>query len=111
MNISVNFRHIIVAFLVFSFGTTHTMAQKKKKIKRPSSRVGITSVDRFVRESFDIYDKVYMYDGYAEAGKPLSDDDIDVLERADGKTFFNKKKYVTANYFKALENKELKIKK
>lgn len=53
-----------------------------KKLKRPSSRVGVTSVDRFVKESFDLYDKVYMYDGYAEAGKPLSDEDIDVLEQA-----------------------------
>lgn len=53
-----------------------------KKIKRPTSRVGITSVDRFVRESFDLYDKVYMYDGYSESGKPLSDEDIDVLENA-----------------------------
>ena len=57
-------------------------AQKKKRLKRPSSRVGIYSVDSFVQNSFDIYDKVYMYDGYAEQGKSLSDDDIDVLERA-----------------------------
>ncbi len=57
-------------------------AQKKKRLKRPSSRVGIYSVDSFVQNSFDIYDKVYMYDGYAEQGKPLTDDDIDVLERA-----------------------------
>ncbi|WP_298900065.1 OmpA family protein [uncultured Psychroserpens sp.] len=53
-----------------------------KKIKRPKSRVGISSVDNFVRESFDLYDKVYMYDGYAAAGTPLDDDDIDVLEEA-----------------------------
>lgn len=33
-----------------------------------------------------------------------------VLERADGKKFFNHKKSVTANYFKALSHQELKIK-
>lgn len=53
-----------------------------KKLKRPKSRVGIGSVDSFVQESFDLYDKVYKYDGYAAAGTPLDDDDIDVLEEA-----------------------------
>ncbi|WP_299275206.1 OmpA family protein [uncultured Psychroserpens sp.] len=53
-----------------------------KKIKRPKSSVGISSVDNFVRESFDIYDKVYKCDGYAAAGTPLDDEDIDVLEEA-----------------------------
>lgn len=53
-----------------------------KKIKRPKSKVGISSVDSFVKESFDLYDKVYMYDGYAQAGTPLEDEDIDVLEEA-----------------------------
>ncbi len=53
-----------------------------KRLKRPKSRVGISSVDRFVRESFDLYDKVYKYDGYAASGKALEDEDIDVLEDA-----------------------------
>jgi outer membrane protein OmpA-like peptidoglycan-associated protein len=53
-----------------------------KKIKRPKSKVGIYSVDNFVGESFDLYDKVYKYDGYAAAGTPLEDEDIDVLEEA-----------------------------
>lgn len=55
---------------------------QSKKIKRPNSRVGISSVDRFVQESFDFYDKVYRYDGYAASGTPLDDEDIDVLEDA-----------------------------
>ncbi len=56
-------------------------AQKKKskKLKRPSSRVGISSVDKFVRESFNLYDKVYVYDGYHESGKSLTDDDYEIL--------------------------------
>ncbi|WP_296385494.1 OmpA family protein, partial [Winogradskyella sp.] len=45
-------------------------------------KVGISSVDRFVKESFDLYDKVYKYDGYAASGTPLEDEDIDVLEDA-----------------------------
>ncbi|NNK88843.1 MAG: OmpA family protein [Flavobacteriaceae bacterium] len=73
--------NIIVVLLTFILATPFTFAQTKK-LKRPSSRVGISSVDRFVRESFDLYDKVYMYDGYAEAGTPLDDGDLDVLENA-----------------------------
>lgn len=61
---------------------TPNLEAQTKKIKRPRSRVGITSVDTFVQESFDLYDKIYKYDGYAEAGTPLDDEDIDVLEDA-----------------------------
>ena len=50
-----------------------------KRLKRPSSRVGIASVDTFVRESFDLYNKVYRFDRYAESGTPLSDDDYELL--------------------------------
>ena len=70
--------HLIFALLLV---IPDTIAQTKK-IKRPKSRVGISSVDTFVKESFDLYDKVYKYDGYAEAGTPLDDEDIDVLEEA-----------------------------
>lgn len=51
-----------------------------KRLKRPSSRVGIYSVDTFVQESFDIYDKVYRYDKYVKNGTALEDEDIDLLE-------------------------------
>ena len=71
----------LLILLVFLFFIPQSYAQTKK-IKRPKNRVGISSVDRFVRESFDLYDKVYKYDGYAETGKPLEDEDIDVLEDA-----------------------------
>jgi outer membrane protein OmpA-like peptidoglycan-associated protein len=71
---------LITVFLIF-FVTPDLEAQTKK-IKRPKSRVGITSVDNFVQESFDLYDKVYIYDGYAAADTPLEDEDIDVLEEA-----------------------------
>ena len=52
---------------------------QKKKLKSPSSRVGITSVDAFVRESFNLYDKVYLYDDYAEQNKTLTEDDYEIL--------------------------------
>jgi len=66
--------------LCFILPIQNLEAQKKsKKLKRPSSRVGISSVDKFVRESFNLYDKVYIYDGYYEAGKALSDDDYEIL--------------------------------
>ena len=66
--------------LSFIFPIQTLEAQKKsKRLKRPSSRVGISSVDKFVSESFNLYDKVYIYDGYHEAGTPLSDDDYEIL--------------------------------
>ncbi|MCK8480776.1 OmpA family protein [Psychroserpens algicola] len=69
---------IVFAILIFC----PQLHSQTKKLKRPKSRVGISSVDTFVGESFDLYDKVYKYDGYAQAGTPLDDDDIDVLEEA-----------------------------
>ncbi len=76
-----NARSILSIGIILLFFVSTSEAQTKK-LKRPKSTVGISSVDRFVRESFDIYDKVYKYDGYAEAGTPLDDEDIDVLEDA-----------------------------
>ncbi|WP_299125277.1 OmpA family protein [uncultured Winogradskyella sp.] len=81
MNYPTVLKHFIVTFCFFIF-TTPIIDAQTKKIKRPKNRVGISSVDRFVQESFDLYDKVYKYDGYAEAGTPLEDEDIDVLEDA-----------------------------
>ncbi len=70
---------VIIGAILFCIPNVNSQT---KKLKRPGSKVGISSVDTFVNESFDLYDKVYMYDGYAEAGKPLEDEDIDVLEEA-----------------------------
>ncbi|GAB5401336.1 MAG: hypothetical protein Aureis2KO_29210 [Aureisphaera sp.] len=70
---------VTLALLLF---VGSSIQAQTKRIKRPKSSVGIYSVDTFVRNSFDIYDKVYRYDGYAKAGTPLDDDDIDVLEDA-----------------------------
>lgn len=67
--------------VILMFFITSSQAQTKQ-LKRPKNTVGIASVDNFVGNSFDIYDKVYKYDGYAAAGKPLEDEDIDVLEDA-----------------------------
>ncbi len=71
---------LILSLLVICAFSLDGIAQKK--LKRPSSRVGINNVDTFVQESFDLYDKVYMYDGYAKNNKPLEDNDLDVLEQA-----------------------------
>jgi len=68
--------------LILLIVSTSVLKAQTKRIKRPKSSVGISSVDNFVRESFDLYDKVYKYDGYAAAGTSLDDDDIDVLEDA-----------------------------
>jgi len=74
-------QQLLVTFCLTLFLTPNLDAQTKK-LKRPKSRVGVASVDSFVQESFDLYDKVYKYDGYAAAGTPLEDEDIDVLEEA-----------------------------
>ncbi|MDT0559092.1 OmpA family protein [Ichthyenterobacterium sp. W332] len=71
-----------LSFLLITLIVIPNLEAQTKKIKRPKSRVGISSVDTFVQESFDLYDKVYKYDGYAESGTPLDDEDIDVLEDA-----------------------------
>ena len=72
---------ILSLWMAFVFIIPSLEAQTKQ-IKRPKSRVGVSSVDTFVAGSFNIYEKVYKYDGYAEAGTPLEDEDIDVLEEA-----------------------------
>ena len=73
----------IIAFtLLLPLQNLEGQSKKTKKLKRPTSKVGIASVDSFVQESFDLYDKVYMYDGYAAAGTPLADEDLDILEAA-----------------------------
>lgn len=81
MKLPKNALRIILYAAVFVFFTSNGYTQTKK-IKRPKSTVGIRSVDVFVGDSFNIYDKVYMYDGYAATGTPLDDEDIDVLEDA-----------------------------
>lgn len=75
------FKQVAITLCITLFLTPSLEAQTKK-IKRPKSRVGVASVDSFVQESFDLYDKVYKYDGYAASGTPLEDKDIDVLEEA-----------------------------
>ncbi|WP_142783982.1 OmpA family protein [Changchengzhania lutea] len=72
----------ILFFCVVAFMVIPSLQAQTKQLKRPKNKVGISSVDRFVTETFDLYDKVYRYDGYAAAGKPLEDEDIDVLEDA-----------------------------
>ena len=69
--------HLLIFFIL-----SNSFQAQTKKIKRPNSRVGIASTDTFVQESFDIYDKVYMYDTYAQSDTPLDDRAIDFLEDA-----------------------------
>ncbi|MDN3493805.1 OmpA family protein [Winogradskyella bathintestinalis] len=66
----------------FLFIVQFAIEAQTKKIKRPKSKVGISSVDNFVQTSFNLYDKVYKYDGYAATETPLEDEDLDVLEEA-----------------------------
>ena len=72
---------ILLFWIAFVCITPHLTSQTKP-LKQPGSKVGIYSVDKFASESFDIYDKVYKYNAYAQAGMPIEDEDIDVLEDA-----------------------------
>ncbi|PWH84524.1 OmpA family protein [Algibacter marinivivus] len=81
MKLPKNAKSILTFWMALVFIITSVEAQTKQ-IKRPKSKTNVYSVDTFVSESFDIYDKVYKYDGYAAAGTPLDDEDIDVLEDA-----------------------------
>ena len=71
---------------IFAFALTFILVTQvdaqTKKLKRPKTPVGISSVDNFVRESFDLYDKVYIYDSYVESGLPLKEGAIILLEDA-----------------------------
>ncbi len=71
-----------IAFLCLSLFLIASISAQTKRIKRPKKPTGISTVDNFVSESFDLYDKVYKYDTYAQTGKSLEDEDIDVLEDA-----------------------------
>lgn len=67
MKLPKNAISILFFWLTFVFIFPNLEAQTKE-LERPKSRVGVYSVDTFVKESFDIYENVYKYDGYAEAG-------------------------------------------
>jgi len=73
--------NVIIFWLALVFIVPNFEAQTKK-LKRPKSNIGISSVDIFTSESFDIYEKIYKYDGYIKTGKALEDEDIDVLDDA-----------------------------
>ncbi len=81
MKLPKNALRISILGVTFLFFVLNAYTQTKQ-LKRPKSSIGISSVDNFVTQSFDLYDKVYKYDGYAATGTPLDDEDIDVLEDA-----------------------------
>ncbi|XMO87376.1 hypothetical protein AAFN75_03655 [Algibacter sp. AS12] len=72
----------IILFWIAFIALFPKLDAQTKQLKRPNSNIGVSSVDAFVTKSFDIYDKVYKYDGFAETGTPLEDEDIDSLEEA-----------------------------
>ena len=55
MKHNVVLKQIIITICLVVF-ITATVESQTKKLKRPKSNVGISSVDRFVSESFDLYD-------------------------------------------------------
>jgi len=58
MKYSIIIKQIVATIFLIIFIAPNIESQTRK-IKRPKSKVGISSVDSFVQESFDLYDKVY----------------------------------------------------
>ena len=77
---SIKYSHRVVTFCIVTLLLISVSHAQSKKLKRPKNTIGVSSVDSSVKESFDIYEKVYKYHGYAKAGTPLEDEDFDVLK-------------------------------
>ncbi|MCF7567719.1 hypothetical protein L3X37_04985 [Sabulilitoribacter arenilitoris] len=82
MKLSKNALRISLFGMAILFFISNTFSQTKQ-LKRLKSKVGISSVDNFVTQSFDLYYKVYKYDDYAADCKTLYDDAIDILIQAE----------------------------
>lgn len=50
--------HISLFGMAFLFVVSNSLSQAKQ-LKRPKSKVGVYSIDNFVTQSFDLYDKIY----------------------------------------------------
>lgn len=61
------FRLLSVILISLLFGTTIGHAQKKR-LKPPKRESKVSSVDLFVDKSFNLYNKVFVYDSLTQAG-------------------------------------------
>jgi hypothetical protein len=76
-------KKIVLVFLVVLFLPIHSWSQEKR-IKPPKRGSKITSVDKFVNHSFELYHKVFVYDSLVNAGieVPVEIED-ELMERAE----------------------------
>ena len=65
MGSSKNAMRILIFGIALLFISPYIYSQ----LKQPKNATDIHSVDQFIKESFDIYDKVYKHDGYTKAAK------------------------------------------
>lgn len=76
-------RYISIVMLVL-FLIPSTSWSQEKRIKPPKRKSKITSVDQFVKHSFELYHKVFVYDSLTRAGVEVpAEIEDELMERAE----------------------------
>ena len=70
------FSLVFIFIIGFAFNAVHA---QEKRIKRPKKNCKIASVDGFVNYSFELYNKVFVYDSLAKAGVELTGEQEDLV--------------------------------
>ncbi|SDH28406.1 hypothetical protein [Winogradskyella thalassocola] len=75
-------RYIFIGMLILFLVPIQSWSQEKR-IKKPKRHSKITSVDNFVKHSFELYHKVFVYDSLVKVGVdvPVEIED-ELMERA-----------------------------
>ncbi|WP_179006401.1 hypothetical protein [Winogradskyella forsetii] len=77
------YRHTILAIFILVLFSTGSWSQEKR-IKPPKRKSKITSVDNFVKHSFELYHKVFVYDSLSRAGVEVpAEIEDELMERAE----------------------------
>ncbi|WP_178989060.1 hypothetical protein [Winogradskyella schleiferi] len=75
-------KSILAIFILFLFSTGSW--SQENRIKPPKRKSKITSVDNFVKHSFELYHKVFVYDSLSRAGVEVpAEIEDELMERAE----------------------------
>lgn len=75
-------KSILAIFILFLFSTGSW--SQENRIKPPKRKSKITSVDNFVKHSFELYHKVFVYDSLTRAGVEVpAEIEDELMERAE----------------------------
>jgi len=76
-------RYISIVMLIVFLIPIHSWSQEKR-INPPKRKSKITSVDKFVKHSFELYHKVFVYDSLTRAGVEVpAEIEDELMERAE----------------------------